>query len=121
MHCVKKVGKSRYGVSSYEHKLKNMKYILTITAAFIVLLVLFLAFASERTQTQTDVSSPIEPTPAPMTGKLDPKVVCESALMYTTFTDGAAADAFVADCVAGKHPEVFERYISDLNLNGATI
>ena len=57
-----------------------------------------------------------------MSGKLDIGAVCRSALAYTTFTDGAAADAFVADCIAGKHPEVIERYKKDMNLgDGAAI
>jgi hypothetical protein len=87
------------------------------------------SFMDEQSRTYVDYKawidsftfSPIEPVSAPMTGKLNPKVVCESALMYTTFTDGEAADAFVADCIAGKHPEVFERYIQDSGLDGATI
>ena len=59
--------------------------------------------------------------PAQMAGKLDPKAVCESALAYTTFVDSAAADAFIADCIDGKHPEVFERFLSDQNIDGAAI
>jgi hypothetical protein len=62
--------------------------------------------------------------PAPGTsaqGKINVQVACESALMYTTFTDGAAADAFVAECVEGKHPDVIERYIESLGVDGATI
>ncbi len=60
--------------------------------------------------------------PIPVQGKLDIGAVCRSALAYTTFSDGAAADAFVADCIAGKHPEVIERYKKDMNLgDGAAI
>lgn len=53
--------------------------------------------------------------------KIDVRVACESALMYTTFTDGASAEAFVADCIAGKHPEVIERFISELGVDSAAI
>lgn len=53
--------------------------------------------------------------------KLDIKAVCENALIYMTFENGEAADAFVNECVEGKHPEVIERYIKDNNLEGATI
>lgn len=53
--------------------------------------------------------------------KIDPRVACESALMYMTFPNGEAADAFVAACVAGEHPEVIERYINDMRLPGAQI
>ncbi len=55
-------------------------------------------------------------------GKLDINAVCEGALSYMTFIDGTAADAFVANCKEGKHPEVIEKYKADMNLgDGATI
>ncbi len=41
--------------------------------------------------------------------------------MYMTFTDSAAAEAFVAACVRGEHPEVIERYILDRDFDGAVI
>jgi len=64
----------------------------------------------------------VEPTPSALPqGKINVQVACESALMYTTFTDGAAADAFVAECVEGKHPDVIDRYIESLGVDGATI
>ncbi len=55
------------------------------------------------------------------TGKLDAATICESALAYMTFPDGAAADAFVADCIDGKHPEVFERYRQDMGMDAAAM
>lgn len=55
------------------------------------------------------------------TGKIDAKVACESALAYMTFPDGASADAFVADCIEGKHPEVFERYRQDQGMDAAAM
>jgi len=45
--------------------------------------------------------------------KLDINVVCESALAYMTFPDGDSAAKFVAECKAGEHPEVIERYKAD--------
>jgi hypothetical protein len=42
--------------------------------------------------------------------KLDIAAVCKGALAYMTFVDGASADQFVSDCIAGKHPEVIEQY-----------
>lgn len=48
--------------------------------------------------------------------KLNINVVCEQALTYMTFENATTADAFVADCKEGKHPEVIEKYKSDLNL-----
>lgn len=54
--------------------------------------------------------------------KLDINFVCEQALSYMTFTDGAAADQFVAECKEGEHLEVIKKYIADQNLSeGAAI
>lgn len=58
----------------------------------------------------------------PSNGKLNINVVCESALSYMTFESGAAADAFVAECKEGKHPEVIGHYKAQMNLgDGAAI
>jgi hypothetical protein len=62
----------------------------------------------------------VESNQAP-TGKIDPRVACESALAYTTFETGAEAEAFVLECIEGKHPEVIDRYIEGMNLEGANI
>lgn len=72
-------------------------------------------------ETSTEVEPVVETPGAMPQGKINVQVACESALMYTTFTDGAAADAFVAECVEGKHPDVIERYIESLGVDGATI
>ena len=62
-----------------------------------------------------------ESTPA-VAGKLNITAVCESALSYMSFPDGASADAFVAECVEGKHPQVIERYKLEMGLgDGAVI
>lgn len=63
----------------------------------------------------------IDPAPA-ASGKLNINVVCEGALAYMTFPNGAASDKFVAECKEGKHPEVIEKYKKDMNLgDGAMI
>lgn len=49
-------------------------------------------------------------------GKLDINVICEGALAYMTFPDGASAEKFVAECKAGEHPEVIEQYKAQMNL-----
>lgn len=49
-------------------------------------------------------------------GKLDINAVCEGALAYMTFPDGASAEAFVEECKAGEHPEVIERYKAEMNI-----
>ena len=61
------------------------------------------------------------PTGIP-TGKININAVCEGALSYMSFPDGASADTFVAECKEGKYPEVIEKYKVDLNLgDGAAI
>lgn len=59
--------------------------------------------------------------PAAPAAKIDVRVACESALAYTLFQSSESADAFMAECVAGEHPDVIERYIESLGLPGATI
>lgn len=54
--------------------------------------------------------------PAPIEGKLNINVICESALSYMTFPNSKAADAFVAECKQGNHPEVIEQYRKQMNL-----
>ena len=55
-------------------------------------------------------------------GKINIDAVCQGALAYMTFKDGASADAFVSECKEGKHPEVIERFKADMNLGaGAQI
>lgn len=53
--------------------------------------------------------------------KIDVQVACESALTYMLFQTGEQSEQFVAECVAGEHPDVIERYINDLGLDVATI
>jgi len=54
--------------------------------------------------------------------KINIDAVCQGALAYMTFPDGAAAEKFVAECKEGKHPEVIEKYRADMNLGaGAAI
>lgn len=62
---------------------------------------------------------PLQPTG--IQGKLDVKTVCEGTLAYMTFANGDEADAFVAECIAGEHPEVIDRYVQDLGVDGASI
>ncbi len=61
------------------------------------------------------------PPGVPM-GKININAVCEDALSYMSFPDGASADVFVAECKEGKHPEVVEKFKADMNLgDGAAI
>lgn len=54
-------------------------------------------------------------------GKIDIRVACESALAYTTFMNGEDADRFLEECINGEHPDVVERYIESLGVDGALI
>ena len=49
-------------------------------------------------------------------GKINIDEVCQGALAYMTFPDGASAEAFVAECKEGKHPEVIEQYKVQMGL-----
>jgi hypothetical protein len=49
-------------------------------------------------------------------GKLNINVVCEGVLAYMTFENQTQADKYVAECKEGKHPDVIERYKTDMNL-----
>lgn len=63
----------------------------------------------------------LEVTSAPQ-AKLNTDIICENAISYMKFIDKKSADKFVADCKEGKHPEVIEKYKSDMNLgDGAKI
>jgi hypothetical protein len=75
----------------------------------------------EHTPDTTGMEVEDEPGVGMPMGKIDVRVACESALMYMSFMDGASAEAFVAECVEGKHPEVIERYINGLGVDGAVI
>ena len=67
-------------------------------------------------------SAPVKTQDGAVNGKLNIQVVCESALAYMSFPDGASAELFVSECMEGKHPEVIERYKADMNLgDGAVI
>ncbi len=105
-----------------------MKQTLLVILVAVVLLTGLYFFLNTDTDMQTEVPTPTAQqnedetvTPASQ-GKLDINAVCEGALAYMSFTDGASADAFVAECKEGKHPEVIEKFKADMNLGaGAEI
>ncbi|MFZ2593787.1 MAG: hypothetical protein WAX38_03375 [Minisyncoccia bacterium] len=57
---------------------------------------------------------------APVGMKLDINQICDDSLAFTTFTDGAASDAYLVDCKAGKHPEVIEQFKQSLQMEDGT-
>lgn len=57
-----------------------------------------------------------------VSGRLNTDAICEGALSYMSFPDGASANKFVSECKEGKHPEVIEKYQAEMIVsNGATI
>lgn len=60
-----------------------------------------------------------------MAGKIDVNEICNGALASMTFESGAAADAFVQECIDGQHPEVIQNYMqmmqSENGMDGAAI
>jgi hypothetical protein len=61
------------------------------------------------------ITKMIEPVPV-VSGKIDINAVCDGALAYMSFPDGASAEQFVAECKEGKHPEVIEKFKADRGL-----
>ena len=102
----------------------NTKTILIVIAVIIVAALGYYAYTMQSATPTTSTGTPAPGTPylppgeesSGAQGKLDINVVCEGALAYMTFPDGAAAEKFVAECKAGDHPEVIEKYRADMNL-----
>lgn len=100
----------------------------TKTIVGLVIVVALLGGGYYLYTTQGSAQMPVTGTPSgesatseqPTSGanaKINIDVVCEGALAYMSFTDGASADAFVADCKEGNHPEVIERYKAELGIS----
>jgi len=77
-----------------------------VAAAFLLTFTLFSSGAMSQPSTDTGSNA-----------KLNIAAVCEGALAYMSFPDGASAEAFVQECKEGKHPEVIEQWKKD---NGIT-
>ena len=72
--------------------------------AIVVVAIAYFAFMQSpapTTETPNDTGSQ---------GKLNIVAICEGALAYMTFENGAEADVFVQECKEGKHPEVIEEF-----------
>ncbi len=90
-----------------------MKNKILIASIIILLIIVAVLLNASRSMKSNE-------TPLPQ-GKLDINAVCEGALAYMTFPDAASANAFVAECKEGKHPDVIERYKQDMNLGDAAL
>ena len=53
---------------------------------------------------------PVAPADTTSDAKIDINAVCDGALAYMTFENGAAAEAWVAECKRGEHPEAIEQW-----------
>ncbi len=51
-------------------------------------------------------------------GKISIEAACRSALLYTTFAAGEDAEAYVQECIDGRHPAVIERYKQEMGVSG---
>ena len=60
---------------------------------------------------------PGTPTNTNSQAKIDINAVCDGALAYMTFPSGAEAEAWVAACKRGEHPEAIEQW---KQMNGIT-
>ena len=81
--------------------------LVVLVAAFIGLMV-FVQPAMQ--QTQRKVVQENTPTNSGSSGKLNINAICEGALAYMTFPSGAEAEAWVAECKNGEHPETVEQW-----------
>ncbi len=94
----------------------NKKFLIFVLVLLVIIAGYFM-ITRPSPSTTTEV-----PTNTDGQGKINIDAVCEGTLAYTTFENQAAADKFVAECKEGKHPEVIERYKSQMNLgDGAAI
>lgn len=102
-----------------------MKTALSILGLIIIGVVAYYLFVGmPATPTDTEYT-PTMGMPAPgnegdypeSSSKLDINAICTGALAYMSFPSGAEADAWVAACVRGEHPEAIEQW---KQMNGIT-
>ncbi len=85
-----------------------------ILLALIIMGAVFFLRPNNTPQTVQETSTPQVQNSA--NAKINIDAVCEGALAYMSFENGAAADLFVSECKEGKHPEVIDQYKAQLNL-----
>jgi hypothetical protein len=59
---------------------------------------------------QPGTESAVHDTNTNSQAKVDMNAVCEGALVYMSFPDGAAAEAWVTECKNGEHPEAIDQW-----------
>ncbi len=119
--------KRAFAVLGYNMVAGLILYIPFVIFMFFVVGSMFSAMGPSLMQQQinNDMMMRQMPPPMPMgetmspgmAGKIDVNEICNGALASMTFTDGAAADAFVQECIDGQHPEVIQNYMQQLQSN----
>jgi len=95
------------------------KQYIVLLSALAVLALVFVAFQILNMEKQ---QVPQNTPTQPVAEKIDINAVCDGALAYMTFPDGAAADAFLVECKEGRRPEVIEQFKQQMGLgDGAAI
>lgn len=89
----------------------TQKNIILLVLVLIVLggIVYFATANEAQAPIESAVQTPIEQAETSEQGSAELNAACEGALAYMSFPDGASADAFVAECKDGKHPEVLNQ------------
>lgn len=89
-----------------------MKTILTLLGLIIIGAVGYYVFVMAPAATETET-----PTNTNSQAKIDINAVCDGALAYMSFPSSAEAEAWVAACKRGEHPEAIEQW---KQMNGIT-
>ena len=100
-------------------KNKTLIAIAVVVLAIVIGAAVYMQYGNKTevpTPATTGATSTAQTPTAGPEAKINIEAVCKGALAYMSFKDGASADVFVADCVAGNHPEVIERYKANLHL-----
>lgn len=105
---------SKQGFGWYNSDMKQISILVAVVIA-VAAAGYFFMYNGEAPVTNTPIGTSSQE-------KLNINAVCEGALVYMTFSNGAEAEKFVAECKEGKHPEVIDRYKAEMNLgDGAVI
>ena len=90
--------------------MQGMKTVYIIVGVLIIAVIASFVFMMQPTIPATDEVSGDQ-------AKIDINAVCEGALAYMSFPDGASAEAWVVACKNGEHPEAIEQW---KQMNGIT-
>lgn len=89
---------------------KNIIVLVVVLAALGGIAYYVLSKESTPAPMESAAQAPVEEATETEQGASNLNAACEGALAYMSFPDGASADAFVAECKDGKHPQVLQQY-----------